>query len=414
MITKIAWRNIIYKPLNTSLSVLLLTASVAIISLLILLQEQFEKQFSSNIEGVDMVLGAPGSPLQLILSSVYHIDAPTGNISYNEAKSWMEHPFVAQAIPMAFGDSFRGYKILGTTHDYLTKYQAELVTGTLYQKNFEVVLGAAIAENLGLKLGSSFHGTHGEAEEGHVHEEFSYQVVGILKPTGKVIDHLVLCNIESVWAVHAPENHENTVVYEDEAGNTLAQDTDEVQTHANQEITAVLIKFKNKMGIISWGRLVAQNTKMMAALPAVEINRLFSLFGIGLDALQYLALGIMLISGISIFVALYNTLKERKYEFALMRISGASRGQLLKMVLIESLLLCCVGFVFGTALGRLALLYISQNTTDQYNMAFDATIILWEKEGYLFMVTIFVGFIAALIPAIKAYRLNISKTLAHA
>ena len=414
MITKIAWRNIIYKPLNTSLSVLLLTTSVAIISLLILLQEQFEKQFSSNIEGVDMVLGAPGSPLQLILSSVYHIDAPTGNISYNEAKSWMEHPFVAQAIPMAFGDSFRGYKILGTTHDYLTKYQAELATGTLYQKNFEVVLGAAIAENLGLKLGSSFHGTHGEAEEGHVHEEFSYQVVGILKPTGKVIDHLVLCNIESVWAVHAPENHENTVVYEDEAGNTLAQDTDEVQTHANQEITAVLIKFKNKMGIISWGRLVAQNTKMMAALPAVEINRLFSLFGIGLDALQYLALGIMLISGISIFVALYNTLKERKYEFALMRISGASRGQLLKMVLIESLLLCCVGFVFGTALGRMALVYISKNTTDQYNMAFDATIILWEKEGYLFMVTIFVGFIAALIPAIKAYRLNISKTLAHA
>lgn len=414
MITKIAWRNIIYKPLNTSLSVLLLTASVAIISLLILLQEQFEKQFSSNIEGVDMVLGAPGSPLQLILSSVYHIDAPTGNISYDEAKSWMEHPFVAQAIPMAFGDSFRGYKILGTTHDYLTKYQAELATGTLYQKNFEVVLGAAIAENLGLKLGSSFHGTHGEAEEGHVHEEFSYQVVGILKPTGKVIDHLVLCNIESVWAVHATDTHENTVVYEDEAGNTLQQDTDEVQAHANQEITAVLIKFKNKMGIISWGRLVAQNTKMMAALPAVEINRLFSLFGIGLDALQYLALGIMLISGISIFVALYNTLKERKYEFALMRISGASRGQLLKMVLIESLLLCCVGFIFGTALGRLALVYISHNTTDQYNMAFDATIILWEKEGYLFLVTIFVGFIAALIPAIKAYRLNISKTLAHA
>lgn len=414
MITKIAWRNIIYKPLNTSLSVLLLTASVAIISLLILLQEQFEKQFSSNIEGVDMVLGAPGSPLQLILSSVYHIDAPTGNISYDEAKSWMEHPFVAQAIPMAFGDSFRGYKILGTTHDYLTKYQAELATGTLYQKNFEVVLGAAIAENLGMKLGSSFHGTHGEAEEGHVHEEFSYQVVGVLKPTGKVIDHLVLCNIESVWAVHAPDTHENTVVYEDEAGNTLQQDTDEVQAHANQEITAVLIKFKNKMGIISWGRLVAQNTKMMAALPAVEINRLFSLFGIGLDALQYLALGIMLISGISIFVALYNTLKERKYEFALMRISGASRGQLLKMVLIESLLLCCVGFVFGTALGRLALVYISHNTTDQYNMSFDATIILWEKEGYLFLVTIFVGFIAALIPAIKAYRLNISKTLAHA
>ena len=414
MITKIAWRNIIYKPLNTTLSVLLLTASVAIISLLLLLQEQFEKQFSSNIEGVDMVLGAPGSPLQLILSSVDHIDAPTGNISYSEAKSWMEHPFVAQAIPMAFGDSFKGYKILGTSHDYIAKYNAELESGKLYQKNFEVVLGAAIAQNLDMKIGSSFHGTHGDAEEGHVHEEFSYQVVGILKPTGKVIDHLVLCNIESVWAVHAPESYENTVEFEDEEGNSLNEDLAEAQPESDQEITSVLIKFKNKMGVISWGRLVAQNTKMMAALPAVEINRLFSLFGIGLEALQYLALGIMLISGISIFVALYNTLKERKYEFALMRISGASRLQLLRMVLIESLLLCMVGFILGTAFGRLALVYISQNTTDNYNMAFDPSIILWEKEGYLFVVTIFVGFLAAMIPAIKAYRLNISKTLANA
>lgn len=414
MITKIAWRNIIFKPLNTTLSVLLLTASVAIISLLLLLQEQFEKQFSSNMVGVDMVLGAPGSPLQLILSSVYHIDAPTGNISYSEAKSWMEHPFVAQAIPMAFGDSYNGYKILGTTHDYISKYDGQLASGKLYKENFEVVLGATLAEKMNLKIGYTFHGTHGEAKEGHVHEEFSYKVVGILQPTGKILDQLILCNIKSVWAVHAPESHENTVTFEDENGHSIEGNLENQQSEANQEITSVLIKFKNKMGVISWGRLVAQNTKMMAALPAVEINRLFSLFGIGLEALQYLALGIMLISGISIFVALYNTLKERKYEFALMRISGASRIQLLSMVLIESLLLCVVGFVLGTIIGRVALHYISQNTMDSYKMTFDPMTILWEKEGYLFLVTIFVGLIAALIPAIKAYKLNISKTLANA
>ena len=191
-------------------------------------------------------------------------------------------------------------------------------------------------------------------------------------------------------------------------------DIDIITEHSEKEITAVLVKFKNKMGIISWPRMIAQNTKMQAALPAIEINRLFSLFGIGLQALQYLAYGIMLISGISIFIALFNRLKERKYEFALLRVSGASRLQLLTLVLFESLLLCVVGFILGTIVGRVALILISSTTDEQFKMAFNPLTIIWEKEGILFLVTIFVGIIAALIPAIKAYTLNISKTLANA
>ena len=111
MIAKIAWRNITHKPLNTILSLILLTAAVAIISLLMLLQEQFEKQFSGNIDNIDMVIGAKGSPLQLILSAVYQIDAPTGNISYDQAKTYINHPFAQSAVPLAFGDNFRGFRI---------------------------------------------------------------------------------------------------------------------------------------------------------------------------------------------------------------------------------------------------------------------------------------------------------------
>ena len=165
---------------------------------------------------------------------------------------------------------------------------------------------------------------------------------------------------------------------------------------------------------MTWPRLIPQNTKMQGALPAIEINRLFSLFGIGLQALEYLAYGIMLISGISIFIALYNRLRDRKYEFALMRVNGASRFQLLKLVLLESMFLCLVGFLLGIIISRIGLLLISSTTDDQFKMAFDPFVILWEKEGILFAVTIFVGLLAALIPAIKAYSLNISKTLAHA
>jgi putative ABC transport system permease protein len=420
MIIKTAWKNIWFKPLNTALSIILLTASVAIISLLMLLQQQFENKFSKNIEGVDMVMGAKGSPLQLILSSVYQLDAPTGNINYKEAQAWMKHPFVETAIPLAFGDNYLGYKIVGTTPDYVTKFDGTFAQGEVFKEDFQVVVGSKIAQNLGLKIGDEFFGTHGDSKESeHVHDNHAYTVVGILAPTDKVIDNLILCSVESVWSVHEEHNHDGHDHDHEEGEHHHHEGEDHEHDHdhdhsESREITAVLLKIKNKMAFVSWPRLIPQNTNMQVASPAIEINRLFTLFGFGLDALQYLAYGIMLISGISIFIALYNTLKERKYEFALMRISGAGRGQLLGLVLFESLLLCVVGFILGTVVGRIGLWLISGSTAEEYKMEFNPFVFLWDKEGVLFLITIFVGIIAALIPAIKAYKLNISKTLNNA
>ena len=411
MITRIAWKNIWFKPLNTALSIILLTASVAIITLLILLEEQFEKQFDSNIDNIDLVLGAQGSPLQLILSAVYQVDAPTGNIDYTEAKTWMKHRFVQTAIPLAFGDNYKGFRIVGTTPEYLTVYGKGVQQGKTFSENFEVVIGSAIAAKMNLKVGDKFFGSHGDAAEGELHENHAYIITGIAAPTGKVADNLILCNIPSVWAMHDDEGHEHA---EGDGHSHEPEHHDEAITEEGKEITAVLIKFRSKMGIVMWPRLIAQNTKMQAASPAIEINRLFSLFGIGLQALQYLAYGIMFISGISIFIALYNTLKERKYEFALLRVNGASRLQLLWLVLIESLLLCITGFVFGTVVGRVALSLISGSSESEFKMSFNPFEFVWQKEGYLFGLTIFVGILAAVIPAVKAYSLNISKTLANA
>ena len=398
MIYRLAWRNTWFKPLNTALSIILLASSVAIITVLILLEKQFEEQFSSNADDIDLVLGAQGSPLQLILSSVYQVDAPTGNINYDSAKVWMRNPFVKTAIPLAFGDNYLGYKIVGTTPEYISKFGGKIETGDMFKTNFEVVVGNAIAKKLKIKIGDSFFGSHGDSKEGEKHEDFAYKVVGISSKTGKLIDNLIICNIESVWAMHDTHNHEN-IEKIDESG---------------QEITAVLIKFKNKMGIFTWPRIIAQNTKMQAVSPAIEINRLFSLFGIGLQALQYLAYGIMLVSGISIFIALYNTLKERKYEFAILRINGATRTQLLMLVTIESLILCTIGYFFGTIIGRIALFVLSKTSEEEFKIVFNPFELVWQREGILFLLTIFVGIIAAAIPAIKAYKMNISKTLSHA
>lgn len=455
MIAKIAWKNLWFKPLNTVLSVILLTASVAIITLLILLEDQFEKKFNDNIDGIDLVLGAQGSPLQLILSAVYQVDNPTGNIDYAEAKTWMKNRMVKTAIPLAFGDNYRGFRIVGTTPDYLTHYGAKMAQGKVFEKNFEVVVGSAVAQKMNLKLGDTFFGAHGDAAEGDVHKEHAYVVTGIAAETGKVVDNVILCTIPSVWAMHAGHDHEHEgeeadgdeghdhdhgheaeEVHAEEHGHEAGEEAHEHEEHNHdaaaeahehedhdheeaiseegQQITAVILKMRSPMAILTWQNMIPMNTKMQAAAPGREINRLFTLFGFGLDALQYLALGIMLISGISIFIALYNTLKERKYEFALLRVNGASRLQLLLLVLIESLLLCITGYVFGTVLGRIGLRLISGSSETEFKISFNPLQFVWEKEGYLLALTIGVGILAAVIPAVKAYSLNISKTLANA
>lgn len=419
MITKLAWRNIWFKPLNTILSIILLTSSVAIITVLILLEKQFEEKFTNNLDGIDLVMGAQGSPLQLILSSIYQVDAPTGNISLDSAKVWMQNPMVGKAIPLAFGDNYKGFKILGTTQDYLSHFNVEFSEGKTFNKNFEVVIGGEIAQKLNLHVGDEFFGSHGDSEEGEVHEHYAYKVVGIAKPTGKVVDNLILSNIPSVWQMHH-QGHENPAhgeeghVHEEGDEHEHHEAADLTMDEPGMEITSVLLQMSNPMAKLTWQRIIPQNTKMQAASPAIEINRLFTLFGVGIDALRYLAYGIMLISGISIFIALFNTLKERKNEFALMRVNGAGRLQLLKLVLIESLLLCIVGFIFGTILGRIALVLISKSSEADFKLSFNPYEFIWNKEGWLLALTLIVGIVAALIPAIKAYSLNISKTLANA
>lgn len=428
MIGKIAWRNTWFKPLNTVLSIILLTASVAIITVLILLQKQFEDQFNKTMDNVDLVLGAKGSPLQLVLSSLYQMDAPPGNISYGEAKQWINHPFVETAIPLAYGDNYMGYKIVGTTEDYIKKFQGTLADGKLNTKDFEVVIGATIATKLNLKVGDTFFGSHGDAD-GEVHEDHPYTIVGILAPTGQLIDNIIVSNVESVWNMHDHDHAHDETEEEHVHTEACTHDHDHDHDHSEEEhthhdhehdedegkeLTAVLLKLKNNMAKMTWQRVIPQNTDMQAASPVLEINRLFALFGVGLQALQYLAYGIMMISGISIFVALYNTLKERKYEFALLRIHGASKGQLLSMILIESVFLCCIGYLFGMILGRVALYFISVSSQEEFKLAFNPLDVVWDKELMLFGITIIVGAIAALIPALKAYSLNISKTLAHA
>jgi putative ABC transport system permease protein len=408
MMLKIIYRNLVYKPLNALLSLALLMLSVAIISLLLVAGKQVSEKLDNDLEGVDMVVGAKGSPLQLVLSAVYHVDAPTGNISKKEADKLAKNPLIESAIPLAYGDSYKGYRILGTTPAYPAMYKAELSEGAMFVKPMEVVAGAAVAKKEKLTIGGTFNSTHGEDSRGQVHEAAPYNVVGILKPSGTVLDQLLLTQVESIWDIHG-ESHELKTTPHHVEGEGVDHDEHDAAPEADQQITALLIKFRSPMGIMMLPRMINENSTMQAAVPTLEINRLVNLMGIGISTLQGIALAIMLIAGLSVFVSLYNRLKERKFEHALMRSMGTSRRVIFWLLLSEGLFLSILGFAAGIALCRVGLSLLNNLTAEDFHFQFGYG---WVKEeGWLLGITLLIGIFAAIIPAVKAYRLNIAKTL---
>lgn len=411
---KISTNNLKDKPLTTSLSILLMALGIAIISLLLLASKQIEEKFTRNVAGIDMVVGAKGSPLQLILSSIYQIDSPTGNISMEEANRLTRSPLVKSTIPLSMGDSYQGYRIVGSNEKYLEHFQAEFETGKVFSMAMDIVVGAKVAKNLGLKVGDAFSSQHGFDKEGNAHKEKQFKVVGILKTTNSVLDQVMITPLESVWAVH-DEHHEEEVG----KGANVLKLLEETQPQTNeyrneedsQEITSLLVKFRNPVMGMMMARSINQNSTLQTATPAIEINRLFALLGVGVDALKWIALVIIIVSGLSVFVSLYNSLKERKYEMALMLSMGASRTKLFLLLLLEGLIISVVGFVIGIFLSRFGLWIMSENVEQNFHYDFNVLSLL-NEEFYLFLGALFIGLLAASIPSLGIYNINISKTLA--
>lgn len=404
-IKNLSWRNLLSSPLNSTLSILLMTLGIGMISLILLINTEVNQQVERNLKGIDMVVGAKGSPLQLILSSVYHIDNPTGNIPLEEAKKIEKNPLVASSIPISLGDSYNGFRIVGTNLDYLDLFDVKLKSGRLWKQSLEVVLGHTVAEANDLNIGDTFHGSHGLIEGGAIHDEFDYKIVGILTESQSVVDQLILTTTNSIWKVH-------------DHGSESSHDHhhDENCTHDHgkaAEITALLVKFKSPIGLMQLPRQINEKTQLQAALPAFEISRLMNLMGFGIQAMNLIAVIIMIVSGLSIFISLYNALKRRKYELAFLRVYGASKKQLIQLIMQEGVLLAFLGTVLGLLSSRLILIGLSFFGS-QTTMIKKIQLIPTTEEVWLAVLGLTIGIMASLIPTIQAYKMNIPKTLSNA
>jgi putative ABC transport system permease protein len=394
----ISWNSLKANKLTAFLNILLISFGTGILTILLLASYQVNDKLQNNAKNIDLVVGAKGSPMQLILSSIFYIDFPTGNIPLADAELLRQNPMVKLSVPLALGDSYKSFRIAGTDSNFIRLYGLKIAKGRYWHTDFEVTVGSTVAERLRLHIGDKFFGAHGLTNGGDQHKAHAYIVSGILTPQGNVSDNLILTNIASIWKMHdegeaAPQNSNGmTVAFKKE-----------------KEITSLLIQYHNPMSLIIFPRLVNKTTNMQAASPAVETARLFSLIGIGVDTLKWFAVLIMFISAVSVFISLFNSLKERKYDLAIMRTMGASRIKLFFIVLLEGILLTFIGAIAGIAIGHLALQLIS-DFQDSSQAKLSGTVFLIE-EFYILVVGVGIGVIASIIPAIQAYMSDISKIL---
>ena len=373
------------------MSILLMILGVTIITLSVLVNQITKNTFTKNNPNLDVVVGAKGSPLQLVLSSIHHIDIPTGNISYKNAKKIMKHPAIKFGVPISLGDNFQNYRIVGTDKKFLKLYDAELEIGSIWEKPMQSVIGSNVANFTKLKIDKFFVGSHGLIDTGDIHSEQPYKVVGILKKTGTILDNLIITSLDSVWNLHSNQND-------------ILKNTDSL------EVTALLLKYKNKTSVFSFPRLINKNTSMQAASPNLEISKLFKLTGEAHKIINYLSIIIVSLSFAGILFTLLNNINERKYDLAILRTLGFTRERIFSIILIEGMTISILGSFIGLILGGIVYECIEFFSLLGRNIVTGQLNFIYEILTIWFVILI-ISFLTCLIPGIKVYKQNIRNTL---
>ena len=410
----LALADLRHRPLAHLLHLILLTLGVAMIVALIGIGGQVQRRFEQDGRGIDAVVGAKGSPLQLILSSIHHLDVPLGNIPLAEAERLARHPLVASAIPLALGDSARGFRIVGTDAALIETQGAAYAEGRSWQEPMEAVLGSEVAARSGLAVGERFAGQHGLGGHGRSHEEHLYRVVGVLAATGGVLDRLILTAVDSVWALHGQHVPEEDHAREATSEHGEDDEDDEHDKHPQdspREITALLIRYRSPLAAAGFPRMVNSQTRLQAAVPAVETARLLNLFGLGSDALAAIGLAMIAAAALSIFAAVVQAMEARQYELAVLRCLGADRGDSVLVLWLGALLLCGFGTLIGWLLGHAAIASLELLQRPAQGLGLDGLRIA-SGEWLLLPAPFLIATLAVAIPAWRVWRQDLATLLA--
>ena len=412
---------------STILAVLLTTFGISISIILVQFENHIKNRLNNDGKKIDIVVGAKGSPLQIVLSSIYHIDLPTGNIPFSSLKTISQDPLVEKVIPLALGDNWKNNRIVGTTYEYLEHYGAKLDKGRNWQKEFEVVAGSSVKIN----LNQEFSGSHGLVDSNNSHDHGKYRVVGILKPTGTVLDRLLLTSLKSVLQIHGQDiednekhhhehdkhehekhehdKHEHKTYNHDHNSEQKGNSVNNNQDFIEPEITSLLITTKSPVANINLPRSINKQTQLQAANPAFEITRLSAMLGIGSKSFKLLSIIIMLIAVLSIFTGLASNFENRLRDLAILRAIGYSKARVFKIISLEGIIIVIFGIIIGLCSSFLVfnllvdIIAPLNNSNAKFNFSIDIVIII--------CLVFLAGLFAAFFPAYKGSKVSVAKQL---
>jgi len=430
---QIAWGYLWNRKLTTLLTILSVGLSVGLITAVLTLREEMRKRFEEEGQAFDLVVGRAGSPLQLVLSSVYFMDDPTGNIPLHAWHDLLaDEENVEAAYPISLGDSYQGARLVGTTtelfgHVWVNSFGEErwpfdLAEGRYFEGHFEAVVGASAARRTGLRLGDEFISTHGmiEMPEGfglEDHSDTPYTVVGILAPSTSPFDHAIYTSLESVWIAHAEHDHPPS---EPDAPDGHDHEHEHAHDHAleyaeweDAMITAVLVQLVSPALRFEYREHIIDTTRWMAAIPIMEIVDLFdTVLETAKNVLLAIGYLVVVISAISIMIGLYLSILQRRRDLAIMRALGASAFEIFGAVIIEAFLVTSLGIISGWFLGNAVSFVLGAILSQQIGLSI-STFGLVPDLVTAYATVALVGLAAGILPAWQAYDSDVARDLAE-
>jgi putative ABC transport system permease protein len=455
---KIILKNMRQRALATWLTTISVALGVALTVAILLIRHGIEDRFQQATLGYEMVVGAKGSPLQLVLNTVYNLDVSPGNIRWTVFEKLRADKRVKLAVPFSVGDNYKGFRIIGTTDAWLKEFEFapgrpfKLAEGRVFQFDekslkeafeesaqrareriarekgeeppkeikheaegekhavSEAVIGSTAAQETGLKVGETFIAAHGveQSTEAKLHAENPWRVVGILAPTHTANDRAIFINLDSFYHI---EGHE---IREKKSGASEQKPRVEEGKDNDPDpgqVSSVVLKLRSPIHALPLYREINDSDDAMAAFPAAEIRKLFNIVGNINQVLLAQTLLIVIVAGVAIAVSIYNSMSERRREIAILRALGARRRTIFAVVVLEAVAICSLGAVVGLLGGH----FVAGMANAALQKASGFTIAAYQiqsTEWWVLAGCVLLGALSGFGPAVRAYRTEVAENLA--
>ncbi|MBM3525961.1 MAG: ABC transporter permease [Alphaproteobacteria bacterium] len=408
----LAWKSLWNRRLTAALLVLSIALSVALLLGVERLRVQARESFARSLSGTDLVVGARGGPVALILYAVFRIGDATSNISWQSHQRIAADPRVAWTVPLSLGDSHRGYRVLGTTRAYFERYRTgddrplRFAVGAAFAGVFDAVLGSEVAARHGYKPGDRIVISHGAGEISFAdHDDRPFKVTGVLAPTGTPVDRTVHVPLEGIEAIHV-----DWIGGAPARGRAITTEQVRAMDLTPKTITAILVGLKSRVATFAVQREINEHPAepLLAAIPGLALEQLWEIVGVAENALLLVAAAVLATSLAGLVALMLAMLDSRRREIAILRALGARPIEVFGLVIGESLLVTLAGVALGVALLQGGIALAAQWIVESYGLVLFTG---WPSSTELAMLAAVIacGALAGLVPAWRAYRVSLTE-----